>query len=51
MLSYGNSFGSILLIKGEYKEWAINVEIPDKRIKNRSKHLLEYEKILVDQKG
>lgn len=46
-LMEGNSFGAMSLIVGNYTEWGINVGIPAKKIKNRSKNLLKYESKLL----
>ena len=42
-LGEGSSFGSFSLIKNDSEEWSINMGIPAKKVKNRSKHLLNYE--------
>ncbi len=46
-LMEGNSFGAMSLIVARvYSKWGINVGIPARRIKDRSKNLLKYEKEL-----
>ena len=43
VLSEGSSFGAMTLINRSSEPWSINVGIPFKKIKNRSKKLLELE--------
>lgn len=43
-LAEGSSFGAFSLINSEIEEWSINVGIPCKKIKNRSRNVLEIEK-------
>lgn len=40
----GSAFGSFSLIKNDSEPWTINVGIPAKKIKNRSKDLIQFEK-------
>jgi acetyltransferase-like isoleucine patch superfamily enzyme len=44
VLKEGSSFGAMSLINRSSEPWSINVGIPFKKIKNRSKRLLELEK-------
>lgn len=43
-LKEGSSFGSMTLINHDSEEWSVNVGIPFKKIKDRSKKILELEK-------
>lgn len=42
-LSEGASFGALSLVKGKIEPWSINAGIPCKKIKDRSKKILELE--------
>lgn len=44
VLKEGSSFGAMTLINKSSEPWSINAGIPFKKIKNRSKNLLELEK-------
>lgn len=43
-IAEGSSFGSFSFINHDSEPWSINVGIPYRKIKDRSKHLLELEK-------
>lgn len=45
-LAEGSAFGSFSFITEDSKEWGIYIGIPAKRVKERSKKLLEYERNL-----
>lgn len=48
-LGEGVSVGSMSLINKSLEEWGMYVGIPCRRIKDRSKKLLEYEKIITEE--
>ena len=50
-LSEGAAFGAFSLIKGKVDAWTINVGIPCKKIKERSRNILELEKKFVEEQG
>jgi galactoside O-acetyltransferase len=47
VLSIGSSFGALTLINRDSEEWSVNAGIPFKKIKERSRHILELEKELL----
>ena len=47
----GASFGAFSLIKGEIGEWTMNVGIPCRTIKERSRKILELEKKFIKEQG
>ncbi len=49
VLKEGSSFGAMSLINRSSEPWSINVGIPFKKIKNRSKKLLELEKEFMER--
>lgn len=49
ILSEGSSFGAMTLIDHESEPWSINAGIPFRKIKNRSKKLLELEKQFIEE--
>lgn len=46
-LAEGSAFGSFSFINNSSQPWSINIGIPCKKIKNRSKELLKYEEQLL----
>ena len=50
VLREGSSFGAMTFINRDSEPWSINVGIPFKKIKDRSKELLELEKKLMEEK-
>ena len=48
-LDEGSAFGSMSLIKKNAEEWSINVGIPAKKIKDRSKRLLKLEERFTEE--
>ncbi|MEY8324147.1 hypothetical protein AALB47_09555 [Lachnospiraceae bacterium 54-11] len=49
-LQTGSAFGSFSLIKNSSEPWSINVGVPAKKIKDRSKDLLKYENRFYNEK-
>ncbi|HBL84310.1 MAG: galactoside O-acetyltransferase [Clostridiales bacterium GWF2_38_85] len=47
ILAEGSSFGAMTLINKNSEPWSINVGIPFRKIKERSNHLLELEKMFL----
>lgn len=47
-LGEGSAFGSFSFITCDSEPWSVNVGIPSKKIKNRSKALLQYENELIN---
>ena len=50
VLNIGSSFGALTLINKDSEEWSVNAGIPFKKIKERSRHILELEKELLKEK-
>lgn len=50
-IAEGSAFGSFSLINRDSEEWSINVGIPFRKLKDRSKKLLEIEKLFEDEMG
>lgn len=48
-LAEGGSFGSFSLIDKDSEPWTINVGIPSKKLKQRSKELLKLEKLFLEE--
>ncbi len=48
-LAEGSSFGCFSFINKSSELWSINVGIPAKKIGNRSKNLLKYEKLFKEE--
>ena len=48
-IAEGSSFGSFSFINHDSESWSINVGIPFKKIKDRSKNLLELEKKFINE--
>lgn len=52
ILAEGSSFGAMFLITKSSEPWSINIGIPARKIRNRSKNILELEKqFLMEQKN
>lgn len=50
-LRKGTSIGAMSLVLKDTKSWSIYVGNPVKKLKNRSKDLLELEKLYLEEKG
>ena len=51
VIAEGSSFGSFSFINRDSEAWSINIGIPFKKIKDRSKNLLEIEKMYVEEQN
>ena len=50
-IAEGSSFGSFSFINRDSEAWSINIGIPFKKIKDRSKNLLEIEKMYIEEQN
>ena len=48
IINEGVSVGSLSLLNGEYEEYSVYTGVPAKKIRNRQKRLLKYEKLIRD---
>ena len=50
IIQEGRAFGCFSLIKNDSEEWSMNIGIPTRKIKERSKELLDYESRLKEER-
>ena len=50
IIQEGSAFGCFSLIKNDSEEWSMNIGIPTRKIKERSKELLDYESRLKEER-